>query len=217
MSVDTYTPQVPDAIRLPDDVEVTMRRILAEHAHLQAFDLESALRNPADGLSRMTHMLLQRFTSKNDAAISYSHKASHLPNTTDIATTFTVGNTFQDAMQIKTWQHEKEGVITAPYSTELAMCTDAMNTMYPEGTVALIRIEDDLAWVSIVGFAGRSKFGMPRYAESEHIQPYIVQEVFMHAFARLSHAVLETDALPHINEYTVRELGKYASAVRTVA
>jgi hypothetical protein len=217
MSVETYTHQVPEALTLPDDVEVTMRTILAEHAHLQSFDLENALHNPADALSRMANMLLQRYTSLKDGEIVYSEKASQLLNTIDVSSTFTVGSGFTDALQIKTWQHEKDGNLASPHCTEIAMFTDGMNTMYPEGTVALIRIEEDLAWVSIVGFAGRTKLGMARYIESDALQPYVVHEAYSHAFTRLMQAVLETDTLPHLREYTVRELGKYATAERLAA
>jgi hypothetical protein len=202
MSVEAITHQLPEPLIIPDDIERSLRQILSSDAHLQGIDLEIALQNPADTMMRLSTLLMQRFDTSTEYQMQVSATAK----------IFTIGTDFTDALQIR----QNTGHYGVPTSIELSMATDGMNTMYPESTIAHITINDDMAWIHTIGFAGRHH-GFAEYGAALVTEPHVINEIYLHALQRLTTAVETTHTLPNVSNYLKRELGKSVLVSQKIA
>lgn len=202
MSVEAFAHQLYEPLVIPDDMEARLRDILTNQLHVKGVDLEIALQNPADVMARLSALLLDRYNKPTEYLLQHGEHTK----------TFTIGSNFEDALRVQQLMSSHN----TPNGVELSMATDGMNTMYQEGTIAHISVNDDMSWVKVIGFSGRHH-GFPQYTETTVTEPHLVNEIYMHALDRLIRAVDTVETLPALSDYVIRELGKSALLSKTAA
>lgn len=226
MSVETFSPQFTDVIKLPDDVEVNLRRILLEYARINGNDLETALHNPGDALGRICNVLstihkkpTQRSGYRNlSGEISSNEYLRFCKNNN---TEYTIdeqyfGTNFDNALALRTTRKLSPisggGTI---YSYDLACSLDAVNHDYSGGAIIIVTIIDDTDKLQLVCYDGINEDETIKRIIIEPNDPVVAGIIYSHLINLANNYINELPKTSRLSEYTRYELGLCANIATT--